>query len=512
VGAWHLEVEWPTEARPLRGLGAPMGLPNESTTPEEDIPPSSAPDAKHGILTLCVLWCPEEPWRLGEVALLPTEVPGVIGRGDTPIDGPGLRVRFGRVTPGGLEIGLPIGISQISRTQAVVTATLPGDVLDVRNVGRTRLFLNGNETTEASLHEGDVIQFGRQMLLICIRRSMTTISVDPAYPRHSFGSADAQGLVGESPVMNCVRRAIAFAAPRDEHVLIRGASGTGKELIAQALHRLSRRSIRPIVSRNAATIPVALVDAELFGNAKNYPNATMPERPGLIGEADGSTLFLDEFAELPHEAQSHLLRALDDGEYHRLGETVSRRSNFRLVAATNRDESAIKEDVLGRFAFRIDVPDFTQRREDVPLLIVHLLRSFAVDDAALADRFFGGDPRRFPNVSFDLVRALVSRPYRTNVRELKALLWSAIQGSAGDEIKAGRGSEMLERRPDPESFESGERAVTVAEPGITPQKIRDALDRNNGELEATWRELGLKNRYALRRLLARHGIEVRKRM
>src|SRR4029077_9274313 len=127
-------------------------------------------------------------------------------------------------------------------------------------------------------------------------------------------------------------------------VVIAGQSGSGKELVAQAIHALSGRADRRLVSRSAATLPEALIDAELFGNAKNYPNPGMVERSGLIGEAHGSTLFLDELGELPHAAQAHLLRVLDGGEYQRLGEAQARVSDFRLVVATNRILSSLKPD------------------------------------------------------------------------------------------------------------------------------------------------------------------------
>ncbi len=132
------------------------------------------------------------------------------------------------------------------------------------------------------------------------------------------------------------------------------------------------------------------MDAELFGHAKNYPNQGSPERRGLVGEADGGTLFLDEFAELPASLQAHLLRVLDDGEYHRLGDARARRADLRLIAATNRPEQSLKHDVLARLKARIAVPDFDARREDIPLLVAHLLRRQAAGAPALLERFFPG--------------------------------------------------------------------------------------------------------------------------
>src|SRR5262249_46286359 len=151
-----------------------------------------------------------------------------------------------------------------------------------------------------------------------------------------FGRADADGFVGESPAAWDLRDRLAFIGPQAGHVLLVGESGVGKELAARALHARSRRSRRPLVSRNAATLPEALIDAELFGHARDYPNAGMPERAGLVGEADGGTLFLDEIGELPEARQAHLLRLLDGGEYQRLGDPRVRRADVRFIAATNR--------------------------------------------------------------------------------------------------------------------------------------------------------------------------------
>src|SRR5690606_25111169 len=130
-------------------------------------------------------------------------------------------------------------------------------------------------------------------------------------------------------------------------------------------------------------------DAELFGNVKNYPNPGMPERAGLIGEADGSTLFLDEIGDLPNAHQVHLLRVLDDdGEYQRLGESKVRRSSFRLVAATNRPFESLKHDFLARFTHRVTVPGLPERRDDIPLILDSILRRIAKRNATIAARFF----------------------------------------------------------------------------------------------------------------------------
>jgi DNA-binding NtrC family response regulator len=228
----------------------------------------------------------------------------------------------------------------------------------------------------------------------------------------------------------------------------------------------------------------------------------MPERPGVIGEADGATLFLDEIAEMPHEVQSHLLRVLDEaGEYARLGEAKRRHADVRVVAATNREAAALKHDLAARLALRITCPSLDERREDVPLLARHLLRRRARKDVPIGARFFAswdgrsGEPRLAPA----LVRALVVHRYATNVRELDALLLRALVGSRGAtfELTCELAKELA---PAP-------RRAASAAPAFTAEEIRAALAKHRGVREKVWRELGMANRYVLKRLMKKHGID-----
>jgi two-component system nitrogen regulation response regulator GlnG/two-component system response regulator HydG len=341
-------------------------------------------------------------------------------------------------------------------------------------------------------------------------------------------------MVGESAAAWKLRRSVEVIARRTGHVLVLGASGTGKELVAAAVHARSARSERSLVARNAATIPEGILDAELFGNAKNFPNPGMAERPGLIGQAHGSTLFLDEFAELPRALQAHLLRVLDEGEYHRLGDALPRRSDFRLIAATNRPESSLKHDVLARLPFRIDMPDLNARRDDIPLLVRHQMRCLAQKDAEIARAFFGGKHPEEPLFPCALIRALLSHTYTTNVRELNNLLWIAIvkhmDGSAPLHearsfvfpVRSGTdphpdgadrsepSSNRVDTRPVsswPAPAPSDERIAST----LTAAQLQACLDRNNGVIASAARELGLSSRFALHRLIRKHGLEIRKR-
>jgi two-component system nitrogen regulation response regulator GlnG/two-component system response regulator HydG len=286
-------------------------------------------------------------------------------------------------------------------------------------------------------------------------------------PPQAFGEPDAFGLVGESPAMWELRHRIVAVARQPFHVLVLGPSGAGKELVARAIHARSPRGAAPMVCRNAATIPEGLAAAELFGNLRNYPNPGMLDRPGLIGQAHGTTLFLDEFAELPPALQAHLLRVMDDGEYQRLGEATMRRADVRIIAATNRPTRDVKHDVLARLKVRIAVPGLQERREDVPLLVAHLLRRQAVADPSVARRFFSGDA---PLVSPVLMEALVQHAYTTHVRELDALLVRAILEGRGHYLEL---SPELSRDLQPDaSAAAPERPPMEGLEALTPEEAK----------------------------------------
>jgi two-component system nitrogen regulation response regulator GlnG/two-component system response regulator HydG len=264
---------------------------------------------------------------------------------------------------------------------------------------------------------------------------------------------------------------------------------------------MSERGTRSITTRNAATFPESLVDAELFGTARNYPNPGMPERPGLIGEANGSTLFLDEIGELSHTMQAHLLRVLDrGGEYQRLGDSRRMTADLRLVAATNRDASTLKHDFAARLPLRIKLPGLNERLDDLPLLIRHLLLRLCQSTGNLLDRFFerrAGNVAE-PRIDPDLVELLLRHRYTTHTRELERLLWLALSTSpddyvaATDELRAELGNAVNETEIEPD------RAA-----------IESALETAKGNVTRATRLLGLRNRYVLYRLMRKVGLPTR---
>jgi hypothetical protein len=474
----------------------------DATASEIDDDPGHRPSAAPVTLALAVVSCPEEPARLGELLVLPgasSNSPRVFGRGAARADDPHSRLTLVRDRPSGVKVTAPLGLSWISRVQLVLT-TRENEV-HIRNVGRCSMSLRGNRVAEATLKVGDVVQLGARLMMLCVQRPAWVQSAGD-FPEMPFGEPDAFGMVGESAAMWKFRRSLMFVARQPQHILVHGGSGTGKELAARAVHVLSSRARGPLVARNAATLPEGLVDAELFGNAKNYPNTGLPERPGLVGEAHGGTLFLDEFAELPAASQSHLLRVLDGGDYQRLGESTARRSDFRLVAATNRDPSILKHDLLARLPLRLIVPDLNARREDIPLLVRHFLRKFERESPDVARRVFvNGVVTGEPSVPADVMANLVVHRYTTHIRELEALLLRWLSG------------EETSTRPEssrPGNSTGGHRSEEDSDQP-TAREIQDCLERHNGILDQTWPALGLKNRHALARLIAKYGIEVTRR-
>jgi len=434
---------------------------------------------------LAVIWSRDEPERAGEVALVPPRRGStwVLGRGSGGKD----RLGLVRQRPGRNEDTGEVRNPRISRDQLLIFAD--GTALDVRNAGRLELKVNDVSVRRARLEPGDLVELDRELMLLVVRRPerLPSATVEMGV----FGGPDASGFVGESPAAWQLRRHIASCASTREHVVVHGPSGVGKELVAQAIHRLSGGD-RELVARNAATFPEGILDAELFGNLRDYPNPGMVARQGVIGEADGSTLFLDEIGEMSHAMQAHLLRVLDGGEYQRLGESRRRVSRFRLIAATNRPIESLKHDFLARLTRRIQVPGLDQRPEDIPLVARALLDRIARENP----RLFPGEP---PQIHPRLLRLLVVHRYSTHVREVLQALWRAIDAWT---LRGGRwlnlaSEENLLSSPPVQSSPSRE---------PTRDEILTAYRRLGGIQARVVEALGLRDRFQLLRIEKRLGI------
>jgi two-component system nitrogen regulation response regulator GlnG/two-component system response regulator HydG len=471
------------------------------------VPAPAAATPRFGFV---ILWSRTESHRLGETALLEpdpdadprTEPTFFLGRalghaGATPL-------WFGQHRPGSVRLPGALMSPGISRVHWMVRATERGVAID--NIGQRALLIRNQMMLRGHAEPGDLVEIAGELLLLVVRR--TALPAAAGMTAFTFGGPDAFGIVGESPAAWELRRQLAFAAARADHVLLTGPSGSGKELAARAIHSLSSRGRRPMLARNAATLPESLIDAELFGNVRDYPNVGTPERSGLIGASDDSTLFLDEIGELSHTLQAHLLRVLDGGEYQRLGEPRSRSVDVRFIAATNRSPAELKHDLLPRLRLRIAVPGLSERREDVPLIALALLRSIARGDSALARAFFvDGEAAGEPRWTSRFVAALVTSSYTGHVRELQAHLWNAMANAHDDRLDTpalARGTGVVEVVAPPD-----EAPATYADPrDVDVGRLREALAAAGGSRERAWRALGLRNRHQLMRLLRKYGDEL----
>jgi formate hydrogenlyase transcriptional activator len=222
-------------------------------------------------------------------------------------------------------------------------------------------------------------------------------------------------IVGVSPALNVVLARVAKVAPTDSTVLVTGETGTGKELIARAIHKRSRRSTRAFVSVNCAAVPRDLIASELFGHEKGAFTGATQRRLGRFELAEGGTIFLDEIGELPPETQVALLRVLQEREFERVGGNAKIRADLRVIAATNRDldaavaAGAFRSDLFYRLnVFPIEMPPLRERREDIPLLVEYFIDRYA--------RKAGKTIRRIAKRSLELLEAY---PWPGNIRELQ---------------------------------------------------------------------------------------------
>jgi formate hydrogenlyase transcriptional activator len=224
-----------------------------------------------------------------------------------------------------------------------------------------------------------------------------------------------KGVVGNSSGLQKVLELIRRVAPTHSTVLVEGETGTGKELIAAAIHAHSRRATHPFIKLNCAAIPLGLLESELFGHEKGAFTGAVTRKIGRFEAAHGGTLFLDEIGDLPLELQAKLLRVLQDGDFERLGSTQTQHANVRLVAATNGDlwklisEKRFRSDLYYRLnVFPIQVPPLRDRPEDIPLLVRHFVAKYAARMQKTIDR-----------IPPELLNRLTSHPWPGNIRELQ---------------------------------------------------------------------------------------------
>jgi DNA-binding NtrC family response regulator len=325
----------------------------------------------------------------------------------------------------------------------------------------------------------------------------------PAEP-HVVGAK----LIGDSAPMRELRTTIGRIAGHRTTVLITGESGTGKELVARALHDASPRAKRPFIAINCAAIPGPLLESELFGHKRGAFTDAVRDKPGLFEEAEGGTLFLDEVGELPLGLQSKLLRALQESEIRRVGDTASVKVDVRLVAATLRDLATeakagrFREDLYYRLAvLPISVPPLRERPDDVPMLVAHFVARFGERHGHAA----GFTP--------DAIAALAARPWQGNVRELENAVERALVLAEGPTIDAAQlalllGGRLRAASPDPRELAPPsapdptppDLSIKKATRSLEAELIRRALEQTGGNRTNAARLLEISHRALLYKL------------
>jgi DNA-binding NtrC family response regulator len=304
-------------------------------------------------------------------------------------------------------------------------------------------------------------------------------------------------LVGSSPALQRVVQLIQKVAPTDATVLIRGASGTGKELVARALHHNSPRRDRPLVTINCAALQETLLESELFGHEKGAFTGATQAKPGLVEVAEGGTLFIDEVAEMAPGLQAKLLRVLENGQFRRVGSTQELHADVRVIAATNKqleDEqkaSRFREDLYYRLnVVAIDLPLLRDRRQDIPELAEHFLTTRQVG------------PVRY-RLHPDALAALVQHDWPGNVRELANLLERA-------QILAEEHLITLDDLPDSLTASAPAPGTSGGDPRhlreVERRHVFEILQQEKGNKVHAARALGISRR-ALYRLLAKYGLD-----
>ena len=327
-------------------------------------------------------------------------------------------------------------------------------------------------------------------------------------PRNTKSEKGRYGIIGDSPYLMNVLDTVARVAPTNAPVLITGESGTGKELIAEAIHKQSRRASGPFVKVNLGGISTSLFESEMFGHKKGSFTDATADRIGRFELAEGGTIFLDEIGELSLASQVKLLRVLQDQTYEVLGDSHTRTADVRVICATNADlramvgEHTFREDLFYRInLINLHLPPLRERREDIPLLVEHFLREACASNGIMPT-----------TVSAEAIAYLQTLPFTGNIRELKNLVERALlmknpeknildvedfQTLAISSVNRGeKGSQISD-------FNAGMEGVSLS--SLERNAIAACIAKHNGNLSLVAKELGI-SRGALYRKIEKHGL------
>lgn len=312
-----------------------------------------------------------------------------------------------------------------------------------------------------------------------------------------------EGIVGQSAALRQVLQLVEMVAATDSSVLLVGETGTGKELVARAIHNRSRRRERTLVKLNCAAIPSGLLESELFGHERGAFTGAITQKIGWLELADQGTLFLDEIGDIPLELQPKLLRVLQEREFERLGSMRTKRVDARLVTATNRDlekmvsEKQFRSDLYYRLnVFPIEVPPLRERVEDIPLLVHHFVRHFGRQMNRVIE-----------TIPSETMQALTRYSWPGNIRELQNLIERAVILSTGTVLRVPLGDLRARAIPardgaEHQTLEQAERAHILAAVKETkwvlsgPRGAATRLGVNRSTLQFRMKKLGIARPWA----------------
>ena len=346
----------------------------------------------------------------------------------------------------------------------------------------------------------------RDELLLLLERALQTRAMQRELLQLRQEVGEKYGyasMIGISPAMRDVYAQIVAVADSSALVLVQGETGTGKELIAHAIHYRSRRASAPLVAVNCGALPENLLESELFGHERGSFTGAVRQHQGKFEQADGGTLFLDEIGEIPPAVQVRLLRVLEGGSFTRIGGEHPVKVDVRIVTATNRDlwkevqAGTFRADLYYRLnVFSIRLPRLCERRDDIPLLVEHFARKFA-------DRH----ERPVPHVSDVAMKALQAYPWPGNMRELEHFMERTVLMSDGGEITAVRLPEVEPVSPSTGGglADVGPGGLPVALDGYERHVITEALREAGGVQARAARRLGI-SRSNLNYRIGRLGI------